>query len=56
MRTKTRWTFVNLLARLRANQVCQPLVHSKEDLAQIALWCGFGKQSRFPRVFGKLIR
>lgn len=53
MRAKTPWSFIELLTRLRVDRACHLLVHTDNDLAQIALECGFGDQSYFTRVFGK---
>jgi AraC-like DNA-binding protein len=54
MRAKTPWTFTGLLTRLRVDRACHLLVHTNDDLAQIALNCGFGDHSYFTRVFRKL--
>jgi AraC-like DNA-binding protein len=55
MRTKTGWSFTELLTRLRVDRACQLLVRTDAPLAQIALECGFGDQSYFTRVFRKRI-
>lgn len=51
MRAKTRWSFTELLTRLRVDHACHLLAHTELGLVQIALECGFGDQSYFARVF-----
>lgn len=53
MREKTGWTFTQLLTRLRLDRACQLLAGSDQELAQVAIACGFTDQSYFTRVFRK---
>ena len=53
MRTKTGWSFTELLTRLRVDHACHLLAHTDLGLVQIALECGFGDQSYLGRVFRK---
>jgi AraC-like DNA-binding protein len=53
MRSKTGWSFTEMLARLRVDRACRLLAHTELDLVQIAGDCGFGDQSYFTRVFGR---
>jgi len=51
MRAKTRWSFRELLTRMRMDRACHLLTRTDLGLVHIALECGFGDQSYFTRVF-----
>jgi hypothetical protein len=53
MRSKTGWSFIELLTRLRVDRACHLLAHTDYSLARIAQDCSYSDQSYFTRVFRK---
>lgn len=54
LRERTGHSFIEMLTLLRVNRARERLLHSHDDLAHIALDCGFADQSYFTRVFHKV--
>ncbi|RRJ99483.1 AraC family transcriptional regulator [Opitutaceae bacterium TAV3] len=52
MRQRTGASFTDMLTRIRLDHACR-LLRRGEDIAQVALSCGFADQSYFNRVFKK---